>query len=323
MDNFSKHPSEEVDLGYLFNRIGRFLKKCVKALFLIIAFFIKYIIIIVVLIVIGFGLGYYVDNYSKENYINEVIVVPNFESTDYLYAKVDALNAKISLKDEDYLKTAIGPHFKSLQEVKIEPIIDVYRFVSKSKENIDIFKTLSENQDMKEFLEESITSKNYKYHRITFVIKGENSKEIIGAILKSFNDNQHFKKYQAVAQKNTQIQISENTETVAEIDSILKSMAASLAQKADSPVFINASGELYDFLKRKQELLNERLELQKQQIDQSEIIKKVSGSYNIVDLETIRISKKIVYPFLLVLLFCGVFFAIFSYKKLKHIAKEK
>lgn len=323
MDNFSKHPSEEVDLGYLFGKIGGFFRKCIKAFFLVIAFFIKYLIIILVLILIGFGLGYYVENYSKENYINEVIVIPNFESTDYLYAKVDALNAKISLKDEAYLSEMIGPHFKDVEVVKIEPIIDVYRFVSKSRENIEIFKSLSENQDMKEFLKESITSKNYKYHRITFDINGQDSKEIIEAVLKSFNENPHFDNYQKVAQKNTAVQILENTETVAEIDSILKSMAFVPSEKTGASVLINSSGELYDFLKRKQELLNERLELQKKQIDQSEIVKQVSASYNIVDTEAIRISKKILYPFLLVLLFCGVFFALYSYRKLKRIAERE
>ena len=99
-----QHSSEEVDLGYLFKSIGGFFKKILRTLFLILDFFKKYFIIIIILLIIGFAYGYYKDYNAIKTYDNEVIVIPNFESVDYLYDKVEAINKKIASGDTIYLQ---------------------------------------------------------------------------------------------------------------------------------------------------------------------------------------------------------------------------
>ena len=59
-----------------------------------------------ILFLIGAGLGYYLDK-TTNVYDHQLIVTPNFGSSDYLYAKVEQLNAKIKEEDTLFLK-AIG-----------------------------------------------------------------------------------------------------------------------------------------------------------------------------------------------------------------------
>ena len=86
-----QNSSEEIDLGYLFKKMGNLFKKFIKLIFLVLAFFVKFRVIVVILIIIGVGIGYYLDQNKEEVYNNEVIVIPNFESVDYLYSKINSI----------------------------------------------------------------------------------------------------------------------------------------------------------------------------------------------------------------------------------------
>src|SRR5690554_5483040 len=94
-----QNSSEEIDLGYLFKKSNHFFKSIVRALFQVIEFFKRYWIIIFTLIIVGLGIGYYKDLKVEKSYYNELIVIPNFESVDYLYDKVEAINLKMSAGD--------------------------------------------------------------------------------------------------------------------------------------------------------------------------------------------------------------------------------
>ena len=134
-----QNSSEEIDLGYLFRKSNDFFRSVIRTLFQILNFFKKYYIIVIALLIIGFGYGYYKDLNSVSSYNNELIVIPNFESVDYLYDKVEAVNNKIGMGDTLYLQEVLGTNFGKLNHITIEPIVDIYNFISKSYRNYDVF----------------------------------------------------------------------------------------------------------------------------------------------------------------------------------------
>ena len=89
---------QEIDLVQVFKKIGNFFERINTGIFNCIQFFIKKAIIISILLVIGVGLGIYLDK-TKKTYRSSNIVMPNFESTDYLYSKINLIESKISERD--------------------------------------------------------------------------------------------------------------------------------------------------------------------------------------------------------------------------------
>ncbi|SRX52617.1 hypothetical protein [Aequorivita sp. CIP111184] len=311
-----QNSSEEVDLGYLFRKSNNFFKHLAKALFQALDFLRKYFVILIILVLIGFAYGYYKDYNTEETYKTEVIVIPNFESVDYMYGRVEAINLKIAQGDTLYLKNIFGKDFGKLQNIELEAIVDIYNFISKSYRNYDVLRLIAENQDFSKYAEDLSTSKYYKYHRMIISIKGGNSSEnIVTDLLAFLNENNHFKDYQKVYKENNELDIQEHYLMISQIDSVMK--ANSNLNNTATNVSINNGTDLFNLIDRKRQLIKEILELKMEAIDFSVPIKIVSADYNLESSKIIQIPNKIKYPLLLVFLFSLVFFIIYLFKSLK------
>lgn len=320
-----QNSSEEVDLGYLFKKMGNLFKKFVKLIFLVLAFFVKYIVAVVILIIIGVGIGYYLDHNKEEVYNNEVIVIPNFESVDYLYSKINSIEAKIANNDSDFLTQIFGENYKVVRGIEVEPIIDIYNFVAKTRENVEVFKILTAKQDIPDYIEDPQNSKYYKYHKITLKILGKSeSEELVNALTSFLNSNTHYLEYQEVGSKDTEFQIKSYEMMITQVDSILKTAAdIELNNRSNqTSVLINDNSQINFLFQSKERYLTKLLELKLQNKDEDKVIKVVATNYNFIDFTKFHISNKIKYPFLLVMFFSLFFFIKYLYKKLKMIAES-
>ena len=314
-----QNTSEEIDLGYIFKRSNDFFKSIIRGFFKILHFFKKYFIIVIVLIVLGFAFGYYKDSTSLVAFNNEVLVIPNFESVDYLYNKVEVINNKISSRDTLYLQKILDTNFQKIKSIKIEPIVDIYNFVSKSYRNYDVLRLIAEKQDFSEYIEDLSTSKYYKYHRLEISILGNKSSEkIIDDLFLFLNENDHFKEYQKVYIENNKLEIRENYKMIAQIDSIL--LANSRLNSLPANVAINNNTDIYRLIEKKTEILEGLVQLRTQEIDFNTPIKKVSVDYNLKAKKFLSFSNKVKYPLILVFLFSMVFLIIYLFKNLNRYA---
>ncbi len=320
----AQNNQDEIDLGYLFNKISDFFRSFVRLLFLVITFFIKYIIVIVVLILAGTGIGYYLDKNKTEVYDNQLIVIPNFESTQYLYDKVEALSSKLKDRDAEFLKKTIGANYIELITLEAKPIVDIFTFAATSRDRVDLFKVLTDKQDIPDYVKDPQNFQYFKYHHITIKIKGkEHSKEIVAAIEKYLNENDHFTEYMKVSRESTQFRIETSLRTISQIDTILKAAASIDKGKSNLPsVMVNDNSQLNDVIESKDRMLYNLLKLNMQKVDEQSIIKVAAINYNVSDFSGFHISNKVKYPLLLVLLFSGFFFVKYLYKKMKHIAQN-
>ncbi len=318
-----QNSSEEIDLGFMFKSIGGFFKKIVKLFFLVLSFFKKYLIVFIGIIIVGIILGYFLDQNSEQVYENRVIVIPNFESVEYLYDKTDELNFKIQSGDSLYLKNIFGDNYKALKLIEIEPIVDIYNFTAKSRENIDIFRILFENQDMKEFVEDMTTSKQYKYQKLKVFIKGKDSQNLLDDLLKFYNENSHFNQYKEIYFKNTSDRLAQTDKMIIQSDSVIRAIvSASNGSNANAPVYASFNNDFYSIYRYKDVLLNNQLDLLKKSKDEVAIIKPVSINYNILESGFSSLKYFIKIPIILLFLFSFIFFLRFIYKSLKSIAQE-
>jgi len=167
---------QEIDLSQLSKKIGDKIQSFIDWLFDGILFIRRNIIIIGVLFIIGAGLGFYLDSKTKI-YDHQVIVTPNFGSTDYLYSKIFLINSKIKEGDTLFLKQIGIKNPKKFTSIEVEPIVDVYRFINNSAQNFEMLKLMAEDGDLKKIVEENLTSKNYAFHNISFTTKDITSEQ--------------------------------------------------------------------------------------------------------------------------------------------------
>lgn len=314
-----QNSSEEVDLRYLLKKSNDFFKGLARAFVQVLYFVKRYIYILIILILVGFAYGYYKDYNSVNTYDNEIIVIPNFESVDYLYSKVKAINLKIAQNDTIHLQQIFGNNFDRINGIEIEPIVDIYNFVSKSYRNYDVLRLIAEKQDFSKYVEDLSTSKYYKYHRMIISVNGNDSSDkIVNNMLEFLNSNEHFNDYKAIYRENNKLDIEEHYIMIAQIDSLLKANYNLNAISAN--VSINNGTDLFNLIDRKKQLVKDLVQLRMETIDYSVPIKKVSANYNLKPEKFIQLSNKIKFPLLLVSLFSLVFLFIYLFKKLKGYA---
>ncbi|WP_026703791.1 hypothetical protein [Flavobacterium soli] len=323
MSTTPRHTSEdqEIDLSQISRKINQGFQNLGGFIFNCIHFFIKNAIIIVLLFIIGVALGYYLDK-TKKSYDHEIIVIPNFGSADYLYAKINLINSKIKEGDTTFLKNLGLKYPKKISKLEIEPIVDPYNFIRDREENFDLLKLMADDGSIDKVLKDKITSKNYTYHSITFSTKGVATDEnTIQPLLNSLNDSEYFKVIQKNVVENVKIKIQYNDQTLNQINDVLNSFAGNVnnTQRSGNLVYYNENTQIDEVLQAKYNLVSEQGNNRVQLVNYQKIIKDISV---ITNMEKASSSKLILPLFLIFLFICGKLFLGF-YKTQSARYKEK
>jgi uncharacterized membrane protein len=308
--------NQEIDLFQISKKIGNLFQELNAFIFRCIHFFIKNGIIILILLIVGFGLGYYLDKNQKE-YNHQVIVAPNFKSTDYLYSKIDLLASKISEKDVLFLKS-IGINDPSqLTKISIEPIVDVYKLISNNEQNFELLELMAQNGDLKTIVKESTTSKNYNYHTIILSTNGvTRQSDFVDPILNYLNSSSYFEEIQKISVGNIQQKIKEKEATVLQIDGIVNAFSNrnGNAKNSDKLIYYNENTQLNNIIKTKDSLVNVLGTLKIDLFNSRKVINDNAVILNIKNNKSINGKMKLVLPILFISLFI-IFGFIFSFYK--------
>lgn len=310
---------QQIDLSQISRKITRGIQNFVFNCF---RFIIKNAIVMALLFIIGCVLGYFLDN-SQKSYNHEIIVIPNFRSTDYLYSKIEMINSKIKERDTVFLKDLGFKYPKNISKIEIEPIIDPYNFIKDSEENFELLKLMAEDGSADKVIKDKITSKNYSFHTISFSTKGKATKSnTIDPLMACLNDNEYLKVLQENAIANVKSKMLYNDQTLNQINGILNSFSNEVNGKGASKanlVYYNENTQLNEVLQTKNYLVNEQGNKKIELINYEKIIKDISVISNIEKSS----SSKFIFPLLLVFIFIvGKLFFSF-YKKQAAIYKER
>jgi len=291
----------EIDLSQISRKINQGFQNFGGFVFNCIQFFFKNAIIIVVLFIVGIGLGYLLDN-GQKSYKHELILIPNFGSTDYLYGKVELINSKIKQGDTVFLKGLGLKNPKKISKLEIEPIVDPYNFIRDREENFELLKLMAEDGSIDKVLTDRITSKNYTYHSITFSTKGKATDvNTIQPLLNSLNDSDYFRIIQKNIVENVKVKMEYNEQTLNQINAVLNSFAneAGKGSSNSNLVYYNENSQLDEVLKTKYSLVSEQGNRRLELVNYQKIIKEVSVITNIEK----GSSNKLILPLILIFLF--------------------
>ena len=301
----SNSQDQEIDLGQVFNKIGGFFQKGIDSIFDLFLFLKKNFLILTILLISGIVLGYFLDKNNK-SYDHQVIVIPNFGSTDYLYSKIDLLESKKKENDTVYLNNLGIKNVSKFNSIKIEPIIDAYKFIQSNEKNFELIRLMAEDGDLETILKDGLTSKNYPYHIVSFSTTNQTTEEAtVQPILAFLNNSNYYNTIQKEYINNIQLKMIANDSTISQINELLNDFAktSSNDQKSDKLVYYNENNQLNEIIKIKDGLVNEQGAHKMSMINNDATIKVVSSTINIKNTKGLNGKMKLIVPFLFILLF--------------------
>lgn len=282
--------NQEIDLFQFMDKIKASLHHTGYLFYKFLLFLWKHIIQVAIVIAIGIGLGWYWDSQTPPRYKHEVIVAPNFGSTEYLYNEV-----------ENYSSGTDG-----ILSVEIEPVIDIYSFVKERWNNVDVLKQLKEyDVDFTKYKPDSHLEKFFRYQLLTVTTdKKDDGGEIIKSFLSEINNDEYLKERQKIEKINIANLIQNHENAVKSIDKILNNLGERTSGSTPA-LSIEAYTDLNNLVSLKKSTAEEINSLKIIQMEQSEIVYEASKVMNIKVGKTKKIITTPILLFLIYLSFMG------------------
>lgn len=310
---------QEIDLSQIGNSISKGFQKAVNRCFDLLFFIQKKLLIVVVLLFIGGGLGFYLD--KEPNYTNDILVIPNFGSNEYLYDKIDLITLKLKEKDEAFF-TKIGiKNIKDFISIEIQPVNGIYNFINSEtqKNNFELIKLMAEAGDVEKIIQDQTTSKNYYLHSINIKTAiAFQQKDLIDPILNFLQQSEYFIKLQKIQLNNLEEKLIANKSLITQIDQIVLSLSQN---KTGSSVSISENTGLSDLIQKKDNLILENQKLATNRLEFDKIIKDQDIVSNQMNTSGANNKLKFILPLLFVLLYLLGYWFSKVYKKQKQRIK--
>lgn len=308
----NKADHDEIDLGFIFQKIGQFFKGILIGFLKTIAFFYRKKWILLGLLILGGVLGYFWEKNSKDKFKTNFIVSASFESVDYLNNKAEAIASKIKLKDSIYLKEVFGENYRRVKNIEVEPFTDVYEFFDRENtKRFEIFELLSEDKNISEFIKEPVNSKNYPYHNIDLIIAGNDDelhKDISHHFFSYINSNRYFNNTKDISVTNDLLQIEQNKVIRKQIDAVIASIVQDQSSELSQPMVSIQESQVDELLERKDLTLNQDKVLKTRVKNQQEVIQRVDANYQVEYEETLlEKDKMFLLPLIFILLYSIVY----------------
>jgi hypothetical protein len=304
MNTKPTHQDDEINLSQLANGVSTLFQRMGTGIFKSTRFFVQHKWILSLLLIGGFAIGVLIET-VKTSYDHYILVEPNFGSTDYLYAKVDEINAKIKEQDTVYLKSIGISSPKDIFKIEVKPVVDVYGFVSRNEQNFELLKLMSDDSDINKIIEDKPTSKNYSYHLIRLSTKQKTNKsQLIAPILAHLNNSDFYKQIQKEYILNQQIKMKANEVLIAQIDGYLNGLAAGTpSASGEKMVFYTEKTQLNDVIQTKDILVKEQGNLRIEKISIDKIIKDNHTTLNTEASGKLNSALKFILPLFFIALF--------------------
>lgn len=300
--------NQEIDLSYLWKSFKNFFENIVYGIFKFISFFLRNIIATIILLIIGIGLGVYMYQNDKGAYRNVVVVATNFGSTEYAYNKINNFN-----KSEQH-------NFQGLEHVSkidIEPIIDIYSFLSDEKDNLDMAKYMSENTiEVSKYKDDNNVEKLYRYHKIEYLTDvADTDNGIYNDLINYLNNDEYYAQVRKIGVAESQNRLAELEKSVENINAVFESIGANRSGGGSGDIKIDLYSQINELMLTKNKLLRQITKTKVQIVEEEKVVYDVSSNRN---LHNKSIIKPVLPTVALLLIFFFVAQTVKRYKKFRN-----
>ena len=226
-------PSDEIDLGQLFQMIGKGFNRIFKSFLRLFLYLKKNALILLGLVILGGAIGFGLNQIISKKLKTEVIVKPQMESKNYLYDVIDEIQANIKAKDTAFF-TSIGVDVSIFDglEVSIAPMNENKVSSESEMKYLELLQSFENTEAIADIVRAELQNKSSFNHRITFYYKDvEVGQKFAKGIMQYINTNEYFDSLIAVYRENATSRISENTQLLKQVDEIITSYTTKMAEK--------------------------------------------------------------------------------------------
>lgn len=229
--------SDEIDLGQLFQMIGKGFNNIFTAFLKFFLYIKKNLILLLSLILIGAAVGYILSKIVSKQYKTEVIVSPQLESKNYLYEVISEIQSNIKAKDTLFFKS-LGIEnidFRGL-EIGITRVIDGTSTDSDTK-YLELLQGFNNTDAIADIVRAELQNNSSYNHLITIQYKdAQFGREFAKGIINYINANDYFKELVKVYRSNATYRIQENETLLKQVDDIIVNYTNSLGTKSSNAV---------------------------------------------------------------------------------------
>ncbi len=335
-------PSDEIDLGQLFQLIGRgfqklfnFISSIFKGLFHILILFLLFLqkngIILGIAVVVGAVGGYILDSIKPEKYISKMVVEPNFNSVQQLYNNIDFYNDLAKAEDSVALADALKISTSEAASIK-EIFVDSYSDENQKIKLFDEFVRELDTSTVKAIDFESylknFNSMDARFHQISLISTNNLvAKKVQPTIVESISANEYFKLQKGINDINLELQDSIINQQLVEVDALQDLYKTVLEKEAEKPmqgtnINLAENGESQNkelaLVKEREILKNRLVQLNREKANKASILNVISDFPNRgVKLKGFWKSYKFIFP----MLFFGLVFFVLGMRELKKFLK--
>ena len=210
-ENTSQQKDEEIDLGQLFNLIGKGFQKIGafitgilnfggRVMRAILIFFVTNSLKLAIAIVVGAIVGFAIDSTREPVYEGSMVVKPNFGSGQQLYENVAYYNSLMEQSDTIKLAEVFGistEMAKDLTGFEIQPIVNENHILSTFDDYLRQLDSVTAESFQFETYRENFFPYNYSRHTLTITSKHREVFGLLGdSIIGGVVNNPYYKKQQ-------------------------------------------------------------------------------------------------------------------------------
>ncbi|MEO1487547.1 MAG: hypothetical protein AAFU57_17525 [Bacteroidota bacterium] len=236
--------SDEIDLGQLFQLIGRGFNQLGLGFLKLFLYLKKRALIIGGLAILGVVVGYGLNQITEKKKKIEVIVKPNLDSENYLYDVVAEIQSNIKSKDTTFFND-LGIRNMDLAQFKIS--VNPIEQDKSKKVDIDYLELLEKFQNNAQFsdvIRAEITKQSALNHRIEFLFNdAEEGQNFADKVMMYINSSDYFKELIDISNSNSETRLKENELLIQQIDSLIVGYTQSLGKNnsviSDAKLLLN------------------------------------------------------------------------------------
>ncbi len=338
--------NEEVDLGQLFNAIGKlfeklfsFVSRLFRELFSVIIYALKPLVnnfkLITIVLMIAAVLGFVSEKFKKPVYFSDMLVKPYFDSKYQLANNVNYFNALIGSKNLERLSTIFEIDVESAEKlIGFEIEIGPETQNDLLKEYDDYVKSIDSTLAVDVTYEEFIDNRDILAGNIFSIKAKSSSNDIFPSLEKGFIktfENNYSKKLKRITDSTRLVRKGNYEKELRRIDSLQKMYIGILKNESEEGKISIGPSSLFPLTKEKTttkeyELFKEELLIRKALGNLEELIIEESSYYDILSSfedvgsrETSLYDKhSIIFPFLALIIMASVFIFMKVFKFIKN-----